>query len=408
MPRLRNVFGPKVSGVVLAGLAGLAGLARPAHAAPDVALSRVVIVGRAAPGAPWRSGATEARLGDAPELAVVLVAKERAGRRVRQVVIADDAVAPLVLDGRAVRAAARRGWGALPDAEVSWSTIEPHAWRDADKRDYHSNVSLERATFGRWQGYDPIAYFATEIAPWRAGEDARRLPARITPSDPEVRGTTELGTLRYQVQVRLRLGGEVRTFASPGVEATDRAGILPSVHRVTVRRDDTFLGYLTGYLLVPEVFGSGGAGKNHQTERYTGADCADVLVGAARAAGLRHVPYTSVAGLPRYAEVVAAATALDERGAPPAPIRGVRAGDLIRIDYGGALQGHTPRAWDHVAVLFEDRSDPQGPLRGGPDGQLDGFDLVIHMGHPRLVIEPLSEQSPSTVDVLRWRAVRAR
>jgi len=25
------------------------------------------------------------------------------------------------------------------------------------------------------------------------------------------------------------------------------------------------------------------------------------------------------------------------------------------------------------------------------------------MGHPRLVIEPLSEQSPATVDVLRWK-----
>ncbi len=34
---------------------------------------------------------------------------------------------------------------------------------------------------------------------------------------------------------------------------------------------------------------------------------------------------------------------------------------------------------------------------------LDGFDLVIHMGHPRLVVEPLARQSPATVDVLRWR-----
>ena len=67
------------------------------------------------------------------------------------------------------------------------------------------------------------------------------------------------------------------------------------------------------------------------------------------------------------------------------------AGDLIRIDYGGALAHHTPRDWDHVAALWEDRSDPDGPFHGGPDGQLDGFDLVIHMGHPRLVIEPLAQ-----------------
>ena len=30
--------------------------------------------------------------------------------------------------------------------------------------------------------------------------------------------------------------------------------------------------------------------------------------------------------------------------------------------------------------------------------------LVIHMGHPRLVIEPFARQAPATVDVLRWRS----
>ena len=77
---------------------------------------------------------------------------------------------------------------------------------------------------------------------------------------------------------------------------------------------------------------------------------------------------------------------------------------LFRSDYGGALRHHTPRGWDHVAALWQDRSDPDGPFHGGPDGQLDGFDLVIHMGHPRLVIEPLARQAPATVDVLRWRS----
>ena len=39
---------------------------------------------------------------------------------------------------------------------------------------------------------------------------------------------------------------------------------------------------------------------------------------------------------------------------------------------------------------------------------LDGFDVVAHMGHPRLKIEPLGEQMPATVDVLRWREGRPR
>jgi hypothetical protein len=55
-----------------------------------------------------------------------------------------------------------------------------------------------------------------------------------------------------------------------------------------------------------------------------------------------------------------------------------------------------------VAALYEDRSDPAGPFHGGPDGQLDGFDLVVHMGHPHLVVEPLSGQLPAHIDVLRW------
>ena len=103
------------------------------------------------------------------------------------------------------------------------------------------------------------------------------------------------------------------------------------------------------------------------------------------------------------------AVALDDGGLPARPIAGVVHGDLIRIDYGGSLTGHTPRSWDHVAALWEDRSDPAGPARGAADGRLDGFDLVIHMGHLRLVIEPLAAQAPATVDVLRWRdAGRAR
>jgi hypothetical protein len=302
---------------------------------------------------------------------------------------------------RRIRGRDRRGWGALPGAEVRWLTIEPHAWRDKANREFHSNVSTDKKTWGRWIGYAKLRYFATPVSRFSDRPAARLRAARITSSDPETRDA-RLGTIRYQVEVRL--GG--RTLASPGVEATDRAGILPSVHRVTIRRDDSFVGHLTGFMLVPEVFGSAGRGRDHQTERYVGADCADVLTGAARAAGMRQLRYANVAGMTRDARLIAGPVELDEHGDPPAPIRGVKVGDIIRIDYGGALAGHTPRSWDHVAVLFEDRSDPRGGHHGTPDGELDGWDLVIHMGHPRLKIEPIGEQSPATIDVLRWKTKR--
>jgi hypothetical protein len=164
------------------------------------------------------------------------------------------------------------------------------------------------------------------------------------------------------------------------------------------------LGQLAALLLVPEVFGSAGSGAQHQTERLTGADCADVLVGAVRRAGRRDFTYTSVAGLPRLTTPVEPSVVLDEHGRPARALTAARVGDLIRIDYGGDLTGHTPRSWDHVAAWWRDTSDPAGPASGGPDGKLDGFDLVIHMGHPRLIVQPLSAQSPATIDVLRWRA----
>ena len=175
-------------------------------------------------------------------------------------------------------------------------------------------------------------------------------------------------------------------FQKRFAQTVDRFGLLPSVHRVSVRPADDFLGWLGAYLLVPEVFGSAGGGANHQTERFTGADCADVMVGAFRRMGRTDVRYTNVAGLVRHTRVVAEPTVISERGQPERPIAAVQRGDLIRIDYGGAYAGRTPRTWDHVAALWEDRSDPNGPHRGAADGQLGGFAVVAHMGHPRLKI----------------------
>jgi hypothetical protein len=382
-----------------------------AVAAPELAVERLIIVGRTGPGAPWTDRPTEATLAEAPELAIVALAKE--GKRA--VVVADPDLTPLSLAGRAVAASARRPWEEAGVAEVSWSLVEPRGFRSVPAAngatsDYYSNVSTEPDSFGKWLGYDRIEYFETPLGPPAAGASARRISAMRAGTDertpPEIKralGTTLLGTVRYRARAALAGGKIVET---PGAAATDTYGILPSVHRVSIRAGDDFLGYLGAYLLVPEVFGSAGGGAQHQTERYTGADCADVMVGALRKSGRRDVPYTNVASLPRYATLVEPALALDAAGRGDRALASARPGDLIRLDYGGALAGKTPRSWDHVAAWWEDRSDPAGPHRGAADGLLDGFDLVIHMGHPRLVIEPLSAQSPATIDVLRWKPAR--
>ncbi|MBN1774230.1 MAG: hypothetical protein JXB32_23425 [Deltaproteobacteria bacterium] len=376
-------------------------------AADELEPVRVHVVGRASADAGWTDGPTEARLADAPELAVVLEARE--GRRQRRVYLVDDAVAPLELDGRAVPENRRRAWDALGTVAVRWSAVEPHAWRPADEpapngstTPYYSNVVSGGDDHGEWLGWDRVSYFATPLGDWTTDAAARRRPTSARPP----RATDDLfgglGTLRYQVELRLD-DRDGATLASPGPEAVDTYGLKPTVHRVSIRRDDSYLGWLTSYFLVPEVFGSAGPGANHQTERYVGADCADVLVGALHAGGHDGVPYTGVAALDRYADAVAGPGTLDDDGRPEGdPLTGVAPGDVIRIDYGGAHEGTTPRSWDHVAVLFEDRSDPDGPHEGRADGELDGFDLVVHMGHPQLKLEPLSGQCPARVDVLRW------
>ena len=366
--------------LVLLAMAGSAG------AAP-----RAVIVGRV-DGGTWTDAATEARIDQKAELSVVVIDR----RRGKRVVMAPAGVEKVKLGGRAVAA---REVVALAATSVKWSTVEPHGFRKSTAKNgatsaFYSNVSTESKSFGRWLGYDTVEYF--EHVMFEKGTPI--ITATIAPSEKDSVQVTGLGTLRFKAEVEV--GGEV--IATPGAEATDKFGILPSVHRVSIRGSDDFLGWLGAYLLVPEVFGSAGPGKNHQTERFVGADCADVMIGAMRRMG-RKMNYTNVAGLPALATQVAAAVEVDEHGMPPTEISGVKPGDLIRIDYGGSLRGHTPRNWDHVAALWQDRSDPKGPAKGGPDGKLDGFDLVIHVGHPRLKIEPLSGQSPATIDVLRWK-----
>jgi hypothetical protein len=390
--------------LVIAVATGAGASAARAELVPE----RVIVVGRAGPGATWTDAPTEAHVGDGARLAVVVVARDRGAR----VYVADDDVAPLAIAGHAIAARARRSWAALDPGptpvRVQWSTIEPFGWHQPGERpsngvtsDYHSNVSTEPADFGRWLGYDQLRYFATVVDDFSPEPAAHQRAAAIIPHDTGAVAFGGAGTLFYQATVRFP---DTTELASPGADSVDEGGLRRDVHRVSLRTGDDFDGWLSAYFLVPEVFGSAGGGASNQTDRYVGADCADVLVGALRASGRRAVAYTNVAGLPALTRRIAGSTTLDEHGAPDHPIAGVRRGDLIRIDYGGAYAGLTPRDWDHVAALWEDRSDPDGPAHGGPDGQLDGFDLVVHMGHPRLVIEPLAAQAPATIDVLRWKA----
>ncbi len=289
-------------------------------------------------------------------------------------------------------------------ATVRWSRIEPRMFHpppddaDADPKPY-SNSVLFGPHHGRWRGVDPIEYFESPIR-GSAGFALTLRSAR--PSDRRFDVHGGLGVMR----VRAVAVVGTQTLATPGLEAVRPAGIGDEVPRVTFRGAEGFLGWLTSFHNVPNVFGSAGRGARHQTAQYAGTDCADVMLGALRRATRTPIEFTSVAGLARLTEPVLDARIENDRLTDPGgrPIRvrfgeTVRPGDLVMIDYGSPS---IPRPWAHVGAVFEDRA-PGGD--SGPDGLFGPEDLLAHTAFLHgLALQPLATQAPARIRVVRWNA----
>jgi len=305
--------------------------------------------------------------------------------------------------GRRIRPPLLQPLSALGSPRLRWFRVEPRPHHVSTPppnsgNPAYSNAILFGPQHGKWIGYDTIEYHATPIRGARTGTFT---VTRTRPSHPKVDVNGGLGTMRYKVELHLADG---TTTTSAGEELTSRVGISPRVTRVTFRSDDSFVGHLRGYFNVPNVFGSGGHGRRHQAELYQGADCADVIVGAARAAGAR-IAYTSVLGFKQHARPVTDKHLLRKDGvfAAEGPLKGrrvalrfgeqVRTGDIMLIDYAG-FNG-SPRTWDHIAVVGQDR---------GKRGVFDPQDLVLHMGYLYgLTEEPAHGESPAFIQFLRLK-----
>ncbi len=342
----------------------------------------------AAEGAPARlEGSLEARLGEQ----VTLYAAVRRGR-------------VWYTDAPRVRGVARsrvRPLADLQPASVQWLLVEPRMHHVETRppnfpNPAYSNSVLFGRDHGRWLGYDTLEYSEQPIP--HVGTSL--VVTRANPSHPGLRVNGGLGTMRYKV--RITVPDEV--LESAGAERVGRGGISPRVPRVSFRSGDDLVGYLTSYFNVPNVFGSAGRGRAHQTDRHQGADCADVIIGAARKAGAP-IPYTSVAGLHRFTRDLTGTLRVtpeglrDEDGEAVLLTfgEGARRGDLVLIKYGVDFTG---RRWDHVAVLTEDRGQP---------GVFDPSDQVMHMGFlSGLVREPLAAQNPAIIRLVRFDRRYAR
>lgn len=253
-----------------------------------------------------------------------------------------------------------------PAFEVAWRKIEP------------TQFDTSNEASGSFR-YERIEYAATAFA-----DDVASLAADVRPTLTPDHGRG-VGTMRYQVEVTQ---GDT-TVASPGIEARKKkaaGGLTDAVHRVSLRRDDSYLGYLTEMFGQPYIWASAGpTDSQHQSEHLEGSDCADFVVYGARRMG-KKVPYVWTGALPQHAKTLAKGTLRDDGvyvDAAGDPLPFTRVGDLILF----------PR---HVGVLAEDR---------GTTGVLDTEDVMMHtlFDSPKEQAIGDSGYAEKPVALLRWR-----
>ncbi len=257
-----------------------------------------------------------------------------------------------------------------PPADLRWFKVEP------------TSENLSNTVTGSFR-FETIPYAESEVAAWRSRPS---IDADVRPTRTTDRGQGR-GTMRYKLVAITAQG----TLATPGAEARgDRgSGLSDRVHRVSLRRDDGYLGMLDELFGQPYIWASGGQpDAAHQTERMEGADCADFVVYGMRRLGHR-ISYTWSEGLREHGRGLGTGALrpdgvyVDARGVPlPFP----RPGDLVIF----------PR---HVGALSQDRGVP---------GVLDSADLMMHALFASPREEPIADSgyADKPVEIRRWTEPR--
>lgn len=211
------------------------------------------------------------------------------------------------------------------------------------------------------------------------------IPADVRPTLTTDYGNG-VGTMRFRVAAYTADG----VFRTPGAEARNNrkwsGGVIDKVMRVSLRRDDSYIGYLTEMYGQPYIWASAGwSDRMHQTERLEGADCADFVVYGIRRMGKR-VRYTFTGGLHRYTTSLGTARPNEDgvyMDASGHPMQFTGVGDLILFP-------------GHVGVLTADR---------GQKGVLDGEDVMLHALYDSPHEEAIGTAGygERRVELLRWR-----
>jgi len=267
------------------------------------------------------------------------------------------------------KAIATRPLTQAPAIELAWLRIEP------------TTANMSNTQSGGFK-FEPIEYKATAID---SSANETSITADVRPTLTTDHGAG-IGTMRYQLVVTQ---GK-RAIASPGIDqrrGRGSGGLTDAVARVTIRRDDSFLGYLTEMYGQPYIWASAGlSDTSHESEHLEGSDCADLMVYGARRMG-KKVAYTWTGGLPSITKLVAGSGTRSDDGiyrdkaGKPLPFTAV--GDLILF----------PR---HVGALAEDR---------GTIGVLDDQDVMLHTLFDSPKEQPIADSgyADTTVELRRWK-----
>jgi hypothetical protein len=273
---------------------------------------------------------------------------------------------PVVQIGRQRHTA--RPLAEAPTVRLSWFKVEPRV---------ETMSNTESGTFR----FESIPYGETKVAAWQ-GKSSVTADVHPTLTTDRGQGT---GTMRFRLEAATPDG----VFSTPGTSARrgkGSGGLTDAVHRISIRRDDSYLGYLTELNGQPYIWASAGtSARTHQSERLEGADCADFVVYGRRRMGEDRA-YTWTGSLPDVTRLLARGAPgsggvyVDQRGEP---LPYTRAGDLLLF----------PR---HVGVLVADR---------GRAGVLDHEDVMFHafFASPREQAVGQSDYKDAPIEIRRWR-----
>lgn len=251
---------------------------------------------------------------------------------------------------------------------IRWFQIVP----DTSRFYKNANHPWEPEAY-KWVGFGEITYERRELIDYRnQWSIILDTPKAFEKASSSTFFRPDLGSFWIQAEV-LKNGKRLR---SAGLEENDDRNLTPKVFRLSIRKDDGYLGHLTSFFNVPGLFGS----IPYQSNNYIGVDCADVLVAARRKwRGESGSKDYNVAML--VSEWKRVASFPMRSGSPESEMKwgeDLHPGDVIAVRY---AEG---KPFQHIGALYGDSNG---------NGILDGGDQVLHAGPQALHLTPLRRGS---------------